>query len=159
MRSIASAAGVTHAAIYRHFTCKEDLLHELAQGEFARLVDEIRSRVPGRAAPRRRLEAVLREFIHVGLDNPNLYEFLFWTLPRTTGSDVAATNDVFALVHEAAEASAASGDLSGDVDQLTGFLLTACIGYVARAFVRPQTAYDRIGGYVAFLLADAGGRR
>lgn len=171
LRSIASQAGVTHAAIYRHFACKDDLLSALAQGDFAQLVEEIRDRVPARAGPRHRLEAILTGFVRVGLDNPNLFEFLFWTLPRTSGADVAAANDVFALVRASVaacldagsfdRAGPASGDVGSgtDADRLTGFLLTACIGYVARAFVRPQTAHDQIVDYVAFLLGGNRGPR
>lgn len=158
LRSIASRAGVTHAAIYRHFDCKEDLLRALAQEDFADLVEEIRDLVSPRTGPLERLEAILGGFVAVGLANPNLYEFLFWTLPRTSGVEVAAANDVFTLVHDAVGDCTDAGILAApaDPDSLTGFLLTACIGYVARAFVRPQTAHTRIADYVSFLLGGPG---
>lgn len=155
LRSIAASAGVTHAAIYRHFDGKEDLLRAIAAHDFADLVTRIRSGLPGEDSdPRRRLHVVLTEFVRCGLANPNLFEFLFWALPRESGAEIAATNDVFVLIHEAVAAAALCGGDPEGADRLTGFLLTACIGYVARSFVRPQTAHERLDEYVTFLLGE-----
>lgn len=152
MRRIAARAGITHAAIYKHFSDKDALFSAIAERDFAELVERIRDSVPVTGSPRDRLHAVLASFIEAGLDNPNLYEFLFWTLPAEHGA-VARTNDVFLLlqaaVRECGPADSAEGEYS---EQLAGFLLTAAIGYVARRFVRPTTARARIGDYVTFLL-------
>lgn len=152
MRRIAASAGITHAAIYKYFTDKDALLGAIAEDDFALLVEQIRSAVPVDAPPLARLHAALAQFIEAGLDNPNLFEFLFWTLPAEH-SVVAKTNEVFLLIRSAVAAGTGGVDAEDtETEHIAGFLVTAAIGYVARRFVRPTTARERVDEYVAFLL-------
>jgi AcrR family transcriptional regulator len=76
LREVARRAGVTAAAVYRHYDSKEALFDQVCaaglQLFYAYLV-----RALAEASPRARLEASARQYLHFGLEQPRDYRVLF----------------------------------------------------------------------------------
>lgn len=78
LREISQAAGVSHAAAYRHYPDKEALLADLAEAGFRDLV-EINRRVAARTrnGPVARLQACGRAYVEFGVSRPHLLQLMF----------------------------------------------------------------------------------
>lgn len=157
LRKIAARAGVTHAAIYRHFADKSDLLSALAQRDFDELVAEVGRRIDAEEAGLVRLRSLIIGFVDVCCANPRLYEFLFQILPGLPQSQPASAETahlaVVALVSECVEA----GELRGDPEQLADLVMIAAHGYVARSLARrgSDTPTPDPDTYIDFVLSAA----
>jgi AcrR family transcriptional regulator len=78
LRSVARAAGVSHAAPYRHFADKQALLAGLAETGFARLRDGMReaaARYPN--DPRRQLVEAAAVYVRLATSDPELTHLMF----------------------------------------------------------------------------------
>ena len=78
LREISQAAGVSHAAAYRHYPDKEALLADLAEAGFRELV-EINRRVAARTrnGPVAQLQACGRAYVDYGVSRPHLLQLMF----------------------------------------------------------------------------------
>ena len=78
LREISQAAGVSHAAAYRHYTDKQALLADLAEAGFRELV-EINRRVvaSARGGPLEQLKACGRAYVEFGVRQPHLLQLMF----------------------------------------------------------------------------------
>jgi AcrR family transcriptional regulator len=157
MRKIAGQAGVTHAAIYRHFADKDDLLAALADHDFEELIVEVGGRIEPTASALVRLRTLIKGFMTVCVENPRLYEFLFQILPtlptaRTESAD-AARQAVVTVVSECVVDKL----LIGDADELADLIVIAAHGYIARSLARRATGTDtpHIDVYIDFMLSGA----
>lgn len=75
MRRVASAAGVTPMATYKHFPNRESLLRTVADASFGELFGEWGKRAPeGDLAER--FDGLLEDFLDFALGSPHLYQFL-----------------------------------------------------------------------------------
>ena len=106
---IATAAGVSQGALYRHYPSKEELAWSLFSEAYLRAgreLDEIRARVPGLAS---RLGAMVAHFCDLYDDDPALFRFMLIAqhglLPRIAG-DQRTVIDVLADTVAAAVATA-----------------------------------------------------
>ena len=78
LRSVARAAGVSHAAPYRHFADKNALLARLAETGFARLRDGLRAAVERHPDdPRRQLIAAAAAYVRLAVANPAMNQLMF----------------------------------------------------------------------------------
>ncbi len=88
MRKIARSVGCSATSIYIYFKNKDDLLHALIEEGFDMLFDSITGipvMQPGTgvdAGPEEKLEALCREFVRFGMDNPEYYEIMFQLHPK-----------------------------------------------------------------------------
>ncbi|MET1072544.1 MAG: TetR/AcrR family transcriptional regulator [Umezawaea sp.] len=76
MRRVATAAGLTAMAIYRHFPNRESLLDSVAETSFAALAGEWGER-DWSADFQAQLDEALDAYLDFALDQPHLYAFLF----------------------------------------------------------------------------------
>lgn len=76
LREVAAAAGVTHAAAYRHFEGKNDLLAELARRGFESLQRTLITAVDGLPASER-LVAAGCAYVHFAASSPGLFRVMF----------------------------------------------------------------------------------
>ena len=60
MRELAAAVGIKAASLYNHFPGKEDVLHRIAHGTMAELLDGGRAAMAPHETPRERLGALIR---------------------------------------------------------------------------------------------------
>lgn len=78
MRALARATGVSHAAPYRHFADKADLLAALAARGFARLAETLGAVAAAyRGDPQREYLVACRRYIELGMDAPAMYRLMF----------------------------------------------------------------------------------
>lgn len=88
VRKIAERAKITHGTIYVHFKDKDDLLYQVSEEQFNRLLSRLR-RLPRSREPIRRLEEALLEAIRFGIEHPNDYQ-LMMGLQTTYGGPKSA---------------------------------------------------------------------
>lgn len=85
VRKIAERAGLSHGTIYLHFRDKEDLLYQVSEEQFRRLLDRLR-RLPRSRDTRRRLHDALVEVVDFGLAYPNDYQLMMGFRSMTSAS-------------------------------------------------------------------------
>ena len=76
MRAIGARAGLSGAAIYRHFPDRESVLAEVLQGGYERFVSYLARGLRGRT-PLERLLRTGEGYLLFSLDHPRLYEAMF----------------------------------------------------------------------------------
>jgi AcrR family transcriptional regulator len=76
LREVARRAGVSAAAVYRHYDGKEALLREACSEGF-RIFSSYLLRALAASGPRERLAASAREYLRFALENPRDYRFIF----------------------------------------------------------------------------------
>lgn len=72
VRKVAGRVGISHGTIYLYFRDKDDLLVQVSEEQFARLLDVLR-RLPRTRKPLDRLADALRELARFGIANPHEY--------------------------------------------------------------------------------------
>lgn len=77
LREIAQQAGVSHAAPYRHFKSKEDLLAALATESLQELTGAVRIAVDQEPDAALRLRVAARTYLRYALANPARFELTF----------------------------------------------------------------------------------
>jgi len=78
MRTLARAVGYSPAAIYMHFTSKEELLDVLVEESFVHLYEALGILLKERGKdPVRRLKRGLRLYVEWGLEHPSEYQIAF----------------------------------------------------------------------------------
>jgi AcrR family transcriptional regulator len=115
IREVARRAGISHGTIYLHFRDKDDLLFQVSEDEFGRLLGRLRA-LPRTQDPVQRLGDALRAFGLYGLDNPHQYQLMMGHRPSTFSE-----NDVPRFGPMAEQASAFLGDLRREAAR-RGFL-------------------------------------
>lgn len=76
LREVARRAGVSAAAVYRHYDGKEALLREVCAGGFRIFYSYLMRALSGRT-PRERMSRCATEYLRFGLENPRDYRFIF----------------------------------------------------------------------------------
>ncbi len=89
VRKIAERAKITHGTIYVHFKDKDDLLYQVSEEQFSRLLNRMR-RLPRSREPVRRLRESLLEAIRFGIEHPNDYQLMMGL--QTTYGGPKSTN-------------------------------------------------------------------
>ncbi|WP_309114030.1 TetR-like C-terminal domain-containing protein [Saccharothrix sp.] len=112
LRKAAAAAGVSHAAAYRHFADKASLVAAvMAQG-----FDELAALAEPPGTPLERLHGIGRAYLEFALANPSLYRLMFGSadVPRRADfPDLAAAEQrVYARMATSIEAAQESGELA-----------------------------------------------
>ncbi|AXJ01646.1 transcriptional regulator, TetR family [Cyclonatronum proteinivorum] len=84
MRKIAASVGFSATSIYLYFKNKDDLLHALIEEGFDLLHEALSSNavVQANNNPFEVLEALCREFVKFGMENPEYYEIMFQLHPK-----------------------------------------------------------------------------
>jgi AcrR family transcriptional regulator len=76
MRALARAVGVTAPALYRHYSSKENVLHEIMGEAFRRLSGKLYEAL-SEPTPHGRFRRAVSGYVDFALENPRLYEVLF----------------------------------------------------------------------------------
>ncbi len=77
LREIARRAGVSHAAPYRHFSSKKDLLKALTIEGLDQLKKEREQTLLEIAEPKEKLFVTMKNYVEFGLTFPELHELIF----------------------------------------------------------------------------------
>jgi len=84
MRAVAGAAGVTPAAIYRHFTDRNELIFEICERRFQELDRVVEEAAASSSDPLESLRLRGRAYIRFGLAHPEEYRIWFMSKPGAT---------------------------------------------------------------------------
>ena len=84
MRAVANAAGVTPAAIYRHFTDRSELIFEVCERRFRELDRVVEEAAASSADPLESLRRRGRAYVRFGLAHPEEYRIWFMSKPGAT---------------------------------------------------------------------------
>jgi AcrR family transcriptional regulator len=77
LRELARRAGVSHNAPYKHFADKRELLAAVSTAGFELLTNRMSEKSATLSNARTQLFAMLRAYIHHGVENPALYRLMF----------------------------------------------------------------------------------
>ena len=77
LRELARRAGVSHNAPYKHFADKRELLAAVSTAGFELLTQRMSNELAKDSNARAQLFAMLRAYIHHGVENPALYRLMF----------------------------------------------------------------------------------
>ena len=77
LRELARRAGVSHNAPYKHFADKRELLAAVSTAGFELLTKRMSDKIADISNPRAQLFAMLRAYVHHGVENPALYRLMF----------------------------------------------------------------------------------
>jgi AcrR family transcriptional regulator len=77
MRKLAARLGMTAANIYNYFTNKDELYLFIQTRGFEMLYDFLYRAYKRPAAPKKKLENMIRAYLKFGMDNPEYYEIMF----------------------------------------------------------------------------------
>ena len=77
LRELARRAGVSHNAPYKHFADKRELLAAVSTAGFEQLTQRMSNGAAAHPNARAQLFALLRAYIHHGVENPALYRLMF----------------------------------------------------------------------------------
>lgn len=98
VREVARRAGLSHGTIYLHFRDKDDLLYQVSEDDFRRLLARLRS-LPRSQDPIQRLEDALRAVGHYGVEFPHQYQLMMEHRPASfTESGVPGFSPMAELV-------------------------------------------------------------
>ena len=142
IRKIADEVGVSSTALYMHFRDKSEILHEICQAAFEKLLDTdleiIRRRIPAESKVRIMLEA----YMNFGFENPNAYRLVFLTRPQEAeqGAESVAQDmgrQVFDQFHSCVKELAEQGRLKTDSTTAAQTLWAGCHGIVSLIITKP----------------------
>lgn len=115
LREISQAAGVSHAAAYRHYADKQALLADLAEAGFRELADINRQVIAAtRGGPLEQLKACGRAYVEFGVRQPHLLQLMFGGVIADWESH-AGLADASGQLAQTLAGIVASGQASGDI--------------------------------------------
>ena len=131
MRRVAEAIEYSPTTIYLHFKDKNELVHELCQQNFTRLVQALgTSQAPG--DPIDGIRAMGMGYARFGLTYPNHYRFMFLTPFGPDHQPSEAGQQAFQLLRDAVARGVAAGRFRlNDVDTVAQILWSSLHGAVS----------------------------
>jgi len=141
IRRIAEEVGVSSTALYMHFRDKSQILHEICEVAFGKLLRadlEIIARdIPAETKVRNMLEA----YMAFGFENPNAYRLVFLTRPQEADEAQSVAQklgkEVFDQFAACVSQLAEEKELTADVTVAAQTLWAGCHGIVSLIITKP----------------------
>lgn len=142
IRRIAEEVGVSSTALYMHFKDKSEILLEICERVFDRMLRDQKELAKSYATPEERVRALLQTYISFGLANPNAYRLVFCTRPReaTEGAEKVAQRlgkELFDGFAAHVAEIAAAGRLRGDPVSVAQALWAGAHGVISLEITKP----------------------
>ncbi len=142
IRKIADEVGVSSTALYMHFRDKSEILLEICQNAFEKLMAKDLQVEARKEPPAQKVRHMLEAYMEFGLANPNAYRLVFLTRPQeaTEGAQTVAQKlgrQVFDRFEKVLEELHASGQLKIDPVVAAQTLWAGCHGIVALIITKP----------------------
>lgn len=146
IRKIADAVGVSSTALYMHFRDKNQILVEICEAEFSRLLAQNTEIAALQMDPVARVRLMLDAYMRFALENPNAYQLVFTSthmgLEDGELEGVSALSDrCYELFSGAVAQIAEAGRLKGEVLASAQVSWAATHGLVALLIGRPNFAW------------------
>jgi len=141
IRKIADEVGVSSTALYMHFRDKSQILHEICEVAFEKLLRadlEIIARdIPAEA----KVRSMLETYMAFGFENPNAYRLVFLTRPQEADEAQSVAQKLGKQVFEQFTACvshlAEEKELTADVTVAAQTLWAGCHGIVSLVITKP----------------------
>jgi AcrR family transcriptional regulator len=132
MRGIAEAIEYSPTTIYQYFKDKDDLVNELCEHDFSRLLGVLSGQPPP-GDPVEWIRVLGRAYARFGLDNPNHYRFMFMTPDKFEKMDPSPSGEAsFGVLRQAVEAAVSAGRFRpGDPHRMAQVVWAGVHGAVA----------------------------
>jgi AcrR family transcriptional regulator len=141
IRKIADEVGVSSTALYMHFRDKDEILHEICETAFERLLAVDLAIVDQPIAAQSKVRQILEAYMSFGFENPNAYRLVFLTRPQEAeeAQDVAQRlgRDVFDRFEACVNELAQEGRLKTEPKIAAQTLWAGCHGIVALIITKP----------------------
>lgn len=146
IRRIADEVGVSSTALYMHFRDKGQILLEICETAFARLLAQNSQIAALDMDPVARVRRMLDAYMRFAFENPNAYQLVYCsTHPALAdgqeGSVRALSERCYSLFLGAVAAVDEAGRLKGNVDETAQVTWAACHGLVSLLIARPGFAW------------------
>lgn len=151
IRKIAEAVGVSSTALYVHFADRSEILVEICERAFARLLGQNTEIATLVQDPVQRVREMLEAYMRFALEEPNAYQLVFCSAARELGDAResalrALGRRCFSLFRDAFEDLARAGRLRGsDPEAAAQVAWTAAHGLVALLITRPNFEWREEG--------------
>lgn len=115
LREVADAVGVSHAAVYRHFPGKADLMAEIATRGFRQLAEALKASAGGDAVAS--LHAMGLSYVRFGVEHPGTFRAMFLSelCEGNFPSLMEASQTAFMLLVEVVAQGQKNGGLRTDI--------------------------------------------
>lgn len=141
IRKIADEVGVSSTALYMHFRDKSEILHEICENAFQRLLEADLAIIDRPVPAGEKVRNILDAYMTFGFENPNAYRLVFMTRPQEAEEAQSVAQrlgrEVFdrfeACVNELAE----EGRLKTTPTVAAQTLWAGCHGIVALMITKP----------------------
>ncbi len=145
-RRIADEVGVSSTALYMHFRDKGEILVEICESAFAKLLAQNSEISAQGVDPVLRVRRMLDAYMRFAFDNPNAYQVVYCAthpaLGEVQGESVKALSDrCYDLFLAAVQAIADAGRLKGGVEESAQVSWAGCHGLVSLLIARPNFAW------------------
>lgn len=146
IRRIADEVGVSSTALYMHFRDKSEILVEICENAFAKLLAQNTEIAALQMDPVARVRRMLEAYMRFAFENPNAYQVVYCSthpaLAEGQDDSVRAMSDrCYTLFLGAVESIAEAGRLKGGAEECAQVTWTACHGLVSLLIVRPGFAW------------------
>jgi AcrR family transcriptional regulator len=157
IRRIAEEVGVSSTALYMHFRDKSEILVEICQNAFARLLAQNTEIAALDMDPVARVRLMLDAYMRFAFDNPNAYQVVYCSpdgdLSEAQRDSLRPVSDrCYELFVGAVQRIADAGRLKGGVEESAQVSWTACHGLVALLIARPTFPWAERAGLMALML-------
>lgn len=141
IKDIATAAGLSEGALYRHFTSKDDLVWRAFEHRYVALAFRLTTAAAAASTSRARLAAMIREIALAHDDDPALFHFLVFVQHGQLRRLAADTPTPVTVVHDLLAAAIAAGEIPAQDANLATALVFGLV-------LQPMTfaAYGRLPG-------------
>jgi len=150
LRSVARKAGVSHAAPYRHFESKDDLVSQTFEHNYTSFARELESLAAREQTAKQKVGAMIRGFCRAHDDNPTRFNFLVFVqhgqlskLSREAPTPVTVMRAVLARAIEQSEIPPQDPDLATAL-VLGAVLQPATFAAYGRIALKLEPVSDRL---------------
>lgn len=146
IRRIAEEVGVSSTALYMHFRDKSEILVEICESAFSRLLAQNTELAALDVCPVERVRLMLDAYMRFAFDNPNAYQVVYCApdgaLSEAQRDSMRPVSDrCYDLFKGAVAQIAEAGRLKSGVEESAQVSWTACHGLVALLIARPGFAW------------------
>ena len=162
IRKLADEVGVSSTALYMHFRDKSEILLEICEAGFAKLLALTEAIESEGHSPREAVKKRLEAYVAFGFDNPNAYRLIYMTRPgEAGGAEVVAQRvgrSLFQRFREPLETLAAQGKLRVEPELAAQMLWSGAHGVVSLIITKPYFGWapreQLVCGVLEALLKD-----
>lgn len=141
IRRIADEVGVSSTALYMHFRDKSEILHEICQCAFQRMLDVDLAIIERPVPAGEKVRSILDAYMTFAFENPNAYRLVFMTRPQEAEEAQSVAQklgrDVFDRFEACVNELADEGRLKTTPKVAAQTLWAGCHGIVALLITKP----------------------